>query len=231
MTPASELLLQAATRRSDDAWLILGGEAILAHGLAADHPAASIEWQATDIREVTSPAGNHPAVRLREVEAAGDSVDVVVLPVPPDRGLARRWLLAARERLGPDGILLLAGANSEGIRSVIGDATALFGEPEFERFARKQRIAAFRAAGRTSNARARLDHSARHRAGLVGSIHRRDWPGISGARVPLRSLRRCPPRCWDTIAVRGASRFGFGVRVGCRVWGRRDWDRGSIAWG
>jgi 16S rRNA (guanine1207-N2)-methyltransferase len=144
MTPASELLLQAATRFTEHSWLILGGEATLVQGIATDHPAASIEWQPVDIREAIAVPENHPAIKVRPVESAGDLVDVVVLPVPPDRGLARRWLLVARERLSLEGLLLLAGANAEGIRSVISDAVALLGEPEFERFGQKQRIAAFR---------------------------------------------------------------------------------------
>lgn len=144
MTPASTKLLHAATNLDESRWLLLGGDADLVLAIATDHPTAAIEWQPVDVRESTALPRNHASIDVQPVEAVGDRVDVVVLPVPPDRGLARRWLLVARERLVPDGILLLAGANAEGIRSVIADATALFGGSAFERFGQKQRIAGFR---------------------------------------------------------------------------------------
>jgi 16S rRNA (guanine1207-N2)-methyltransferase len=46
---------------------------------------------------------------------------------PPQRDLARRWLLEAYNALKPDGRLYLAGANRAGIQPIIADAAALFG--------------------------------------------------------------------------------------------------------
>jgi 16S rRNA (guanine1207-N2)-methyltransferase len=146
MSPASAMLLQAATRLNQDSWLVLGGEADLVSGLATDRPAATMAWQPVDVREANALPAGHPTVQICPVESGTECVDVVVLPVSPDRGLARRWLLVASERLAPHGTLLIAGANAEGIRSVIADATAMFGAPEFERYGQRQRIAGFRSA-------------------------------------------------------------------------------------
>ena len=57
-------------------------------------------------------------------EANGD-YDLVVLEAPANRGLARRWLVEAHTALREDGVLYLAGANNEGIQSIIADADAL----------------------------------------------------------------------------------------------------------
>jgi 16S rRNA (guanine1207-N2)-methyltransferase len=51
----------------------------------------------------------------------------VVIDLPKGRRLARRWLVEAWEALQPGGELYLAGANAEGIQSVIQDAGSLFG--------------------------------------------------------------------------------------------------------
>lgn len=59
-------------------------------------------------------------------ERAG-SFDVVAIESPQSRGLARRWLVEAFELLRPGGALFVAGANDQGIQSVISDTAALFG--------------------------------------------------------------------------------------------------------
>jgi 16S rRNA (guanine1207-N2)-methyltransferase len=137
------MLLQAATRRSGSPWLVLGGEAELVLALAAALHRSRIEWQPVDHRQVAAVPSDSSTISVCPVETGHQEAEGILLPVPPDRGLARRWLLVARQRLAPGGTLLVAGANAEGIRSVIADATALFGSPEFERFGQKQRIAAF----------------------------------------------------------------------------------------
>jgi 16S rRNA (guanine1207-N2)-methyltransferase len=47
---------------------------------------------------------------------------------PPQRDLARRWLLEAYAALGEGGTLLIAGAKAEGIEPIIADTQALFGQ-------------------------------------------------------------------------------------------------------
>jgi 16S rRNA (guanine1207-N2)-methyltransferase len=51
--------------------------------------------------------------------------------------------VTARDALVPGGVLLLAGANAEGIRSVIADASALFGPSRSEHYRQKHRVARF----------------------------------------------------------------------------------------
>jgi 16S rRNA (guanine1207-N2)-methyltransferase len=72
------------------------------------------------------PTGADLAVGLPDSPPA--PVDVVLMPLPKGRDLARLLLLAAFRALRPGGRLYLAGANNEGIKSVVGDAAALFGE-------------------------------------------------------------------------------------------------------
>jgi 16S rRNA (guanine1207-N2)-methyltransferase len=72
------------------------------------------------------------------------SFDGVVVPLPPDRDLARRWILTAWDALVPGGTLLLAGANAEGAKSLIADATVVFGAARAAYPKRKHRIARFR---------------------------------------------------------------------------------------
>jgi 16S rRNA (guanine1207-N2)-methyltransferase len=67
----------------------------------------------------------------------------VLLPVPFDRDLARRWILLAGGALAPGGDLVIAGANSAGAKSVIADAADVFGSPVASAYRQKHRIARF----------------------------------------------------------------------------------------
>lgn len=117
--------------------LVLGGEAALAGELAE---MGAVAWLAVDVRE--RHAATEDVGVINDVDEG--AYDRVVLPVPPDRDLARRWLLTARQGLTPGGELVVAGANAEGARSVLADARGVFGEPRREHYARKHRIARFR---------------------------------------------------------------------------------------
>jgi 16S rRNA (guanine1207-N2)-methyltransferase len=121
---------------------VFGGDAALL--LALDGHSGTLAWLPTDIREVANLALHdyngvvvHNNVLEPDVEPA--SVDLAILPAAPDRDLNRRWLALADRLLGPVGRLIVAGANREGIRSVIADAAAVFG-PVTEDFRRKHRI-------------------------------------------------------------------------------------------
>ncbi|HWQ14455.1 MAG TPA: methyltransferase [Roseiflexaceae bacterium] len=65
--------------------------------------------------------------RVSLLPGAAGAFDLVVLETPPNRQLARRWLVEAHGLLRPGGRLYLAGMNDQGIQSVIADAGALFG--------------------------------------------------------------------------------------------------------
>lgn len=70
------------------------------------------------------------------------SYDAVVIEAPPDRKLARRWLAVARAALRSGGRLTVAGANDHGIRSVVADMEALFGNAVVLDVRRRTRTAA-----------------------------------------------------------------------------------------
>jgi 16S rRNA (guanine1207-N2)-methyltransferase len=142
---ASAILLEIAAPHDAAAWLVPGGEAALAPGLAADHPDAIVHWQPVDLRErlaVVEPPAN---IRIHELGTMVSGVQAAVFVSPPERDLARRWLLMARQALAQGGRLFLAGANAEGIRPVIADAETLFGRPVREGYGAKQRFAVFEA--------------------------------------------------------------------------------------
>lgn len=140
--PASHLLLDASWTHAAASWAIIGGDATMAESIAADHAEASIRWQPVDSRERLAVTAM-PNLQIAAPDVAGEPVEAVVVPVPPDRDLARRWLLLARMALAPGGSLFLAGANSEGIRSVIRDAQTLFGAASREESRAKGRLAVF----------------------------------------------------------------------------------------
>lgn len=126
--------------------LVIGGEADLPLEVAGLQLDANIVWIATDVREESRLAGTigidvrsdptHPLM-------LDERFDAVLLPVPPDRRLTRRWLVLVAKVLADGGMLAMAGANTEGIKSVIADAKALFGPAKAENYAQKHRVAMF----------------------------------------------------------------------------------------
>jgi len=141
--PAIHLLLDATWAHTSASWSIFGGESTLAGSIATDHAVASIRWQAVDIRARESIGTDLPNLFMDEPGMLARGIDAVAVAATPDRDLVRRWLLLARDALTPGGRLFLAGANSEGIRPIIGDAVKLFGPPDREDYRAKGRIAVF----------------------------------------------------------------------------------------
>lgn len=136
-TPATGILLdEAETFPPNGRWLVLGGEAALANGLA--RIGDGIDWRAIDVRE-RDRAGAKVVV-IDEIDIHEGTYDRVILQVPPDRALTRRWLLTAWDALQPGGELLLAGANAEGGKSATADTRMIFGEGD-ESYRQKHRIA------------------------------------------------------------------------------------------
>ncbi len=146
---AHSLLLEATGRQVHGTrWLVIGGDAPLVQALLDDHPGTQVVWIATDLRNVAALPNDRPERLQVDVEAAYPEVghaahDVVVIPAPADRALCRRWLVLASRALCPDGVLLLGGANDQGIRSLIGDARTVFGPAQAEDYGGRQRIARF----------------------------------------------------------------------------------------
>ncbi|MGB3305912.1 MAG: class I SAM-dependent methyltransferase [Thermomicrobiales bacterium] len=125
--------------------LVIGGEAALPRTIRAMRPQARVVWIATDVREVSLQDDADIDCRQELFSPLGDNerFEAVLLPGCPDRALTRRWLLLGQRALAPNGVLLLAGANGEGIRALIADAAALFGPAVREDYRQKHRIARF----------------------------------------------------------------------------------------
>lgn len=143
LTPAQDLIADLAADLDDvGAILVPGGSAALVAELAALQPQAELHWLPVDARELAAaPQGvvAHPDPAAADL--AKGRFDLVAIEVTGDRDLARRWLALAREAGRPGGVLLVAGANDAGIRSVIGDARDAVGLAVVEDFRRRSRVA------------------------------------------------------------------------------------------
>jgi len=67
--------------------------------------------------------------------------NAVIMQIPKGRKIARRWLLRAYQALSPGGNLFIAGANKEGIQSIIKDADSLFGNVNILSYKKGNRLA------------------------------------------------------------------------------------------
>lgn len=85
--------------------------------------------------------GKYSAV-LATAELNG-GFDLVVIDLPKGRQLAQRWIAEAFALLHNGGQLFIAGANKQGIRSVIKDAESLFGNSTILAYKKGNRIARF----------------------------------------------------------------------------------------
>jgi 16S rRNA (guanine1207-N2)-methyltransferase len=138
MEPVTALLVEEAMYGdAPGPWLVLGGEVALPAALADE--GRMVQWRPVMI-------GERDTARVDVV--VRNDVDYgtygrVILPVPLDRGLARRWILLSREALVAGGDLIVAGANSAGAKSIIADAKAILGEPLSAGYRQKHRIARF----------------------------------------------------------------------------------------
>jgi 16S rRNA (guanine1207-N2)-methyltransferase len=122
---------------------VLPGERVLVapcgHGALAAWCARSIEYGqvvaldtdvvAGDMARLTLQANKlgHVRVVVCAPPVPGDPFDVALMAIPKGRDLCRLYLLSAYQMLAPGGRLYIAGANKGGIKSVIGDAEALYG--------------------------------------------------------------------------------------------------------
>lgn len=143
LNPAQELLADLAADLDDvRSILVFGSSVALIEELVMLHPGATIHWIPVDIRELPAPAGSvvvHDDIA--GVDLAFGSIDLVTVEVTGVRDLARRWIALARDVGRSLGVLLLAGANDAGIRSVIGDARDAIGPSVVEDFRRRNRVA------------------------------------------------------------------------------------------
>ena len=143
MTPASEILLDLAAGCEAESWLVLGGESDLAVGLSRDHGNATVHWRPVDYREQVAVVDAPANLSIQSPGESIEAVAAIMIAATPDRRLARRWLLMARDALVDGGRVFVAGANEDGIRSVIADGAKLFGSAKREDYRSKHRIAEF----------------------------------------------------------------------------------------
>lgn len=151
LDPAGLLLYEAIECRPAAHILLLGcGHGAVGAALARRVPAgrvllADTSWIALDLAcqtLVANGVGNtQVAADPGPLPAHAGAFDAVALLAPTDRRLARRQLLESWHALAAGGTLYLAGANDHGIRSVIADAAALFGNAALLSYRRGCRVA------------------------------------------------------------------------------------------
>lgn len=123
----SELIMGLANRYQREGSALVLGDAALADAMG--ERAVAMTW---DIRErAIRPVGDEPATGFA----------AVLLPAPPNRDLLRRLILIAANALQPGGKLFIAGANSEGGKSAVKDAEAVFGKAVWSGYQDKHRMA------------------------------------------------------------------------------------------
>jgi 16S rRNA (guanine1207-N2)-methyltransferase len=137
VSPAQLLLADAVKPAATTRLLLLGcGPGALGVALARQAYAGSVALLdsssiALAMAERTLQANNITNVQVCPTSSLlaeqAEAFDIVAISVPNDRKLTRRWLVEAYAALTEDGELYIAGANDHGIRSVIDDAGALFG--------------------------------------------------------------------------------------------------------
>jgi 16S rRNA (guanine1207-N2)-methyltransferase len=82
---------------------------------------------------------------------AANSFSLIAIDLPKGRKLARRWLIESYFLLIPGGELYIAGANAQGIQSIIKDAQELFGNAVIVGYKKGNRCALVRKEGKRTN--------------------------------------------------------------------------------
>lgn len=132
-------------------WLLLGCEPAILAEIEPGQP-SQVRWVASDVISRGAACDVMRSGGMSKVEVWDDPVDLggdaapfdaIAIAAPADRDLARRWLLTAGTSLASAGVVLLAGANDAGIRTILRDAAAIFGDPTWEDYRKKRRIAEF----------------------------------------------------------------------------------------
>jgi 16S rRNA (guanine1207-N2)-methyltransferase len=135
VTPVVQLLAEAVSPRKGGQVMLLGcgngalGVALARPGRAESMRMADMNWIAVCVAKLTMAANGFPNVPVEPLQypLPSEIFQTIVINLPKGRKLARRWLVEAWGALQPGNELYLAGANPEGIQSVIQDAGTLFG--------------------------------------------------------------------------------------------------------
>lgn len=162
--PAEELLVTAIDPRPEGRLILLGcGAGAVAAALARKIPygwleytdtshlalqltALTLQWNdlavAPSQKELFSAASHILTLALfHPHHSPREACDTAAILLPKGRSLARRWLLAALHALRPGGACFLAGANAEGVQSVLRDGAELFGNAAVLAYKKGSRVA------------------------------------------------------------------------------------------
>jgi 16S rRNA (guanine1207-N2)-methyltransferase len=135
VTPVVQLLAETVSLRKGGQVMLLGcgngalGVALSRQGRANSLRMADTSWIAMRVAKLTMTANGYTNVPVEPLQypLPAEIYQTIVMNLPKGRKLARRWLVEAWGALQPGNELYLAGANPEGIKSVIQDAGILFG--------------------------------------------------------------------------------------------------------
>jgi 16S rRNA (guanine1207-N2)-methyltransferase len=94
-------------------------------------------------RTLAANQGGDVRIEAASPGPSAEPYDVALMTLPKGRDLARLYFLGLYQALRPGGRLYLAGANREGIKSVISDAAALFGPETLLAYKGGNRIVVF----------------------------------------------------------------------------------------
>jgi 16S rRNA (guanine1207-N2)-methyltransferase len=150
VTPAQRLLAEAVAVKPGEHMVVVDtGPGALASALGLNSP--QNELTLIDINAIALEVApqtlalnklEHARIHGAMLTAAEQgSYDVAVFEVPQNRKLARRRLVEMYAALRAGGQLYLAGANNEGIQSVIEDARILFGNASVLQYRERNRVA------------------------------------------------------------------------------------------
>jgi 16S rRNA (guanine1207-N2)-methyltransferase len=135
VAPGVQLLAEVVSLKKDYQVLLLGcGNGALGVAIGRQVNEGMLQmvdtsWIALRIARMTMAENEltHVPVEPVHYPFPAQTYRTVVINLPKGRKLARRWLVEAWAALEPGGEMYLAGANSEGIQSVIQDAKSLCG--------------------------------------------------------------------------------------------------------
>ena len=149
VTPVVQLLAESVHLQKGGQVLLIGcGHGAL--GVALSRQAnmdgfkmVDSHWCALRVAKMTMAINGFASVPVEPLQypLPTEVYKTVVIDLPKGRKLARRWLVEAWAALQPDGDLYLAGANPEGIQSVIQDAGSLFGNSTILAYRKGCRVA------------------------------------------------------------------------------------------
>jgi 16S rRNA (guanine1207-N2)-methyltransferase len=190
-TPADELLARQAMLRPGERILVspCGRGAVAAWAASVLGPLAVVALDtnaiALELTQLTLVANGLDGVAVQSgLPTPNDGpFDRALLSIPKGRRLSRLHVLSAALALRPGGHLYVAGANNEGIKSVLVDCERLLGPGELLAYRKGHRVARF--------TRGSLDIAALpppfDAAGLLPGSFMAYQVSVGGQRVPLCS--------------------------------------------